>query len=262
MNSQPQPMEIYNYYITIRQEGLILDDAVSAIEPLIDHLTDEARENLITMLKTWETSHGKAMQAPAKQGVLPPTPTVKKLPEPAESAPAQQPTEVRQLKCPKCGKPVRKEDAYCSSCGEFLRVVKATTRNLSDLAINSPMLPKSSYFGASCMMLLYIRGVEAPISVNLEREVIIGRTAPDSSMHPDVDLTPYNAEDLGVSRLHISMKRLENTVTVTDLNSKNGTHVNGQKLHPHEVRVLRHGDEIRIGRLVMKALFKHQIKRL
>jgi pSer/pThr/pTyr-binding forkhead associated (FHA) protein len=41
------------------------------------------------------------------------------------------------------------------------------------------------------------------------------------------------------------------------MNSANGTFVNGQRLHPQEVRVLRHGDELRLGRMVFQTLF-HQ----
>ena len=81
-------------------------------------------------------------------------------------------------------------------------------------------------------------------------------------MKPDIDLAAFNAEELGVSRLHAVLKRHENTVSISDLNSKNNTYINGQRLHPNEVRALRDGDEIRLGRLAMKVSFKHQVRRL
>jgi pSer/pThr/pTyr-binding forkhead associated (FHA) protein len=40
-----------------------------------------------------------------------------------------------------------------------------------------------------------------------------------------------------------------------DRASANGTFVNGQRLHRNEVRVLRNGDDIRLGRLVLSAKF-------
>ena len=46
-------------------------------------------------------------------------------------------------------------------------------------------------------------------------------------------------------------------VRVTDMRSANGTHVNGQRLGPGEVRVLRHGDRLRLGKLEMAVTILH-----
>jgi predicted component of type VI protein secretion system len=42
---------------------------------------------------------------------------------------------------------------------------------------------------------------------------------------------------------------------VTDLGSANSTFLNGQRLMPHEPRVLRDNDEVRLGRLVFRVNF-------
>ena len=47
------------------------------------------------------------------------------------------------------------------------------------------------------------------------------------------------------------------TVLVSDLGSANGSFINGQRMMPKEVRVLRHGDELRLGKLVLLASFRH-----
>ena len=93
-------------------------------------------------------------------------------------------------------------------------------------------------------------------------ETTIGRTSQQSTVQPDVDLSVFDAENLGVSRLHVTLRRHEDTITVIDLNSRNATFINGQRLHPQEVRVLRDGDEIRLGKLTMKVAFKHSIRRI
>ena len=51
-------------------------------------------------------------------------------------------------------------------------------------------------------------------------------------------------------------ERSEGTLTIVDMGSSNGTHLNGQKLMPHQPRVLRDGDEIRFGKLIAKIYFK------
>jgi pSer/pThr/pTyr-binding forkhead associated (FHA) protein len=120
----------------------------------------------------------------------------------------------------------------------------------------------TAHFGQASTLTLTVRGATKSIEVLPEGEQIIGRGASGSAMKPDIDLTAYNAENLGVSRLHASLKRLDNTVALTDLDSKNHTFINGQRLHPHEVRVLRDGDEVRLGKLIMKVNFKHQLRRI
>ena len=78
-------------------------------------------------------------------------------------------------------------------------------------------------------------------------------------MRPDIDLSEHNAGELGVSRLHVALQynAKNNLLSLSDMKSANGTFINGQKLYPQEVRVLRDGDELRLGRMVLRAYFKH-----
>ncbi|MCS7071755.1 MAG: FHA domain-containing protein, partial [Anaerolinea sp.] len=62
----------------------------------------------------------------------------------------------------------------------------------------------------------------------------------------------------GVSRLHAAICRQDETLTIVDMGSSNGTHLNGQRLIPDQPRVLRDGDEIRLGKLVAHIYFKRQ----
>lgn len=57
------------------------------------------------------------------------------------------------------------------------------------------------------------------------------------------------ADDVGLSRRHLVLERDGEDWAVEDLNSKNGTQVNGQPVH--ERRRLRPGDRITAGRLVI-----------
>ncbi len=50
--------------------------------------------------------------------------------------------------------------------------------------------------------------------------------------------------DTEVSRRHAEMLRTAGTFTLTDLDSSNGTYVNGKKVHSHE---LANGDEVQLG---------------
>ncbi len=56
-------------------------------------------------------------------------------------------------------------------------------------------------------------------------------------------------KDESISRLHARIDYSEGCYTVTDLNSTNGTYVNGMQLGPNETVELTKGDEVRFGEL-------------
>ena len=89
--------------------------------------------------------------------------------------------------------------------------------------------------------------------------MIVGRSTKGSVLAPDIDLTNKQASDLGVSRLHLSIgfDAEHESILIADLGSANGSYINGQRMMPKEVRVLRHGDELRLGKLVLLASFRH-----
>ncbi|RPI99164.1 MAG: FHA domain-containing protein, partial [Chloroflexi bacterium] len=89
-------------------------------------------------------------------------------------------------------------------------------------------------------------------------EMIVGRKSPDSVMLPDIDLAPFQADVMGVSRLHAGVRRQNDTLVLTDLGSLNHTQINGQRLHSHEVRVLHDGDELRFGQLTVRIYFRKE----
>ena len=63
------------------------------------------------------------------------------------------------------------------------------------------------------------------------------------------NLTDYTISDETVSRLHVRFDKKEDTYFLTDLNSTNGTFVNGRKLDNNETAELSLGDQIGIADL-------------
>lgn len=85
---------------------------------------------------------------------------------------------------------------------------------------------------------------------------ILGRFDKDPS-HPDqVDLSPYSALDLGISRFHVELQIEDNQLFVIDLNSTNGSYLNGEPLIPKQRALVRNGDELLLGRLAIQVLFR------
>ena len=81
-----------------------------------------------------------------------------------------------------------------------------------------------------------------------EERVVIGRAAEgDTSI--GFDLTPFGAYHHGVSRMHAVLTMHDGFLYLEDLNSTNGTRINGFQMTPKQRYRLRDGDEIEFGRL-------------
>jgi pSer/pThr/pTyr-binding forkhead associated (FHA) protein len=92
-------------------------------------------------------------------------------------------------------------------------------------------------------------GAEIPLAGFTE--VLIGRQDPVSGIFPDVDLTPHEGEEGGVSRKHARLTVEGDRLFIEDLDSTNFTFVNKQKLAPGTRHPLNDGDEIRCGRVAL-----------
>lgn len=85
------------------------------------------------------------------------------------------------------------------------------------------------------------------LPIHIEGRVTIGRGALEGSGNLHIDLNPYGGQGHGVSRWHAALYRTQRTVSLVDLGSTNGTFINGTKLVPHQPRLLREGDEVRLA---------------
>lgn len=99
---------------------------------------------------------------------------------------------------------------------------------------------------------LTIQDMQIQLVFDLTQTMTVGRTHPDSELFPDIDLTPFNAEDLGVSRQHLDLMLHEDRVVMVDKQSANGTYLNGERLEPNQVYPLRNGDEVELGVMKVK----------
>jgi pSer/pThr/pTyr-binding forkhead associated (FHA) protein len=78
---------------------------------------------------------------------------------------------------------------------------------------------------------------------------ILGRSGVGSDYVPDVDFARCNAHEHGVSRRHAALVCLQDTLHLLDLESVNGTFVNGKRLRPDAPQPLRAGDTLVLGTL-------------
>lgn len=89
----------------------------------------------------------------------------------------------------------------------------------------------------------------------VEGEMVIGRADTHSNHSPEVDLTPYGAYRLGLSRRHAVIHRSQNGLLIRDLGSRNGTFVNNMPVSRNGTCPLRSGDQVRFGNLTVEIRF-------
>lgn len=291
--------EIFQSYMQLRTNGTDSRAALQRLKENIASLTQAEREQLGSEIRAWEaqktatpapvpasrtaapvvqplTSLATAVppsvpaDAPVR-GIKPlasqPTalPTLETLTTsidvPAQPLPSE-PITGESTSCPACGHTNTKTSIICQNCGRFLQ---ATASQYDTEAFETDEPENSTYFGPESLLVLLIKKTQTNFKIpptNLKREYVVGRTA-GQTLNPDLDLTEHKAADMGVSRMHLSLRFDEkhNTVIVTDLGSANGTFINGQRMHPQEVRVLHHGDELRLGRMPLQVYILHAQQR-
>jgi len=163
------------------------------------------------------------------------------------------------IECPSCHRKISPATKICPYCGELILIQNAT-RALSN-ADDEDTIPRwgTARLTGKMSLVLSVRGrdkkfIYDPSTIT---QIIMGRKDPDTGEAPEIDLTDSLAIEQGVSRRHAQVFRKETaSIYVEDLGSPNGTYLNGQKLIANEPRILRDGDELRLGRLVILVFFE------
>ena len=100
------------------------------------------------------------------------------------------------------------------------------------------------------VLALHVVSEKTPLIVPFKGRVILGRNVSDTETQA-VDLKPFRAHLLGVSRHHAALMITNEESTLEDLDSMNGTWLNENRLEPHQPVRMQDGDLIRLGLLLM-----------
>ncbi|MBI1279694.1 MAG: FHA domain-containing protein [Anaerolineaceae bacterium] len=143
--------------------------------------------------------------------------------------------------CQQCGQENAEGYTVCVKCG-------------SASPLSAPQSQPAQQVSYAIKFL--VEGEELPLSLIPSQRAIMGRQAPFMLQLPDVDLTSYSAAEHGISRVHAVIDCSRTGLQITDLDSRNGTFVNGEKLYPYNAHVLRHGDTLRLGSMSLEVIVK------
>ncbi len=170
------------------------------------------------------------------------------------------------ITCVVCRNREQEGELYCSECGARLTgnwpatgpsttvAYAATASRIREMAAAPPAA------GASALqpgqIALTFNGSGQVVVLEGRTEYVLGREGHEQVI-PDLNLNDYGARDKGVSRVHAALRRDRGQVFLIDLGSTNGTRLNGQPLPAHQPAPVASGDEIRLGKLLLRISFVH-----
>lgn len=153
--------------------------------------------------------------------------------------------------CAHCGTTNRPGVIFCEQCGIALVPIPLATRQLIDDSLQSD----TDELNTESVLILQIESSDAPITVKVRQEIFLGRVTEQEEGTTFINLTPYSAEDLGVSRQHARLLRRGQAMYLEDLQSTNGTKLNGDKIPANKEHRLHDGDEVMLGKLKLFIYF-------
>jgi pSer/pThr/pTyr-binding forkhead associated (FHA) protein len=134
---------------------------------------------------------------------------------------------------------------------------QSTLRALYTPDLAKPRVPRVKHHSllGNESVAFYIGDLDEPVVIQVAERITLGRYGPYSSQ-PSLDLAPYSAFELGVSRLHAAIYRKAGALVFEDMDSNNGSYINAERIAPQVPHRLRSGDVIMLGRLNLEIYFK------
>lgn len=168
--------------------------------------------------------------------------------------------------CPNCRQEAMEGAFFCDECGTRLvpqsgfstqNIQRSPETSALDSVFIDTAIPKTQpQVPAVASISLHMLNYGKIVPLEGREEFTIGRETKGQPVVPDVDLTPYDAYQAGVSRLHAAIKIDRGQVSLVDLGSVNGTSINEVRIPPNVYRLLKHGDMIALGRLKIQILIR------
>lgn len=165
------------------------------------------------------------------------------------------------IECPVCKHQEFVGTLYCSECGARLVSVSSfptisipPDQITKESLATKPTVPEGPELSSGALLGLRIISSGEVLSLLGRDNYTLGRAGKSQAVIPDADLSSYDAYDLGVSRLHAEIRLTSTSISITDLESANGTLVNGKRINPQEPTPIRHGDMIQLGRMRLQLI--------
>ncbi len=164
------------------------------------------------------------------------------------------------IECPTCKHREFVGTLFCSECGtRLVHVGPMPTKSISkdkirEEAKTTRPTPPGPELSSGALIGLRVIPTGEIISLIGRDNFTLGRSIDGQAILPDVDLSRFDAYDFGLSRMHAEVRIDESQTRIVDLESANGTIVNGKRILPNQPVSIEHGDIIQLGRLRLQLI--------
>jgi hypothetical protein len=166
--------------------------------------------------------------------------------------------------CPICKTTNEFESIVCGHCGSALDrplTEAGLKKNTTDMqALTPEMIRDWSLKEAKEVVVpesgiaFYVDGHPNPASMDSKGDFVLGRKSEPTSERL-LDLSPYGAYSMGLSRRHLYVRRGDDGYELLDLGSVNGSWLNEERLVPHKTYEMPSGSQLRLGRMRVLVLY-------
>src|SRR5258708_34790543 len=122
--------------------------------------------------------------------------------------------------CPYCAHNNLEGVLYCEERGEALTNNRQTSTKQLE-RVGNQLTGKRTWgtarFAREASIILHIRDATDPIVLTPADEMTLGRADPSATSKPSLDLTPFGAQEKGLSRMHATIRRAASTPTLVAL---------------------------------------------
>jgi pSer/pThr/pTyr-binding forkhead associated (FHA) protein len=165
--------------------------------------------------------------------------------------------------CGVCKRKNEREAMVCVHCGASLEANEIGTSEISSTAeVQTIVLGRMGELLANETLIpdgniaMYLAGTSDPIFVSSENEFVIGRKVGEETPESFLDLAKWGGYQLGLSKRHLTIRRVENAYEAIDLSSSNGTWLNDEQLLPHKPYPLASGSQLRLAKMRLIVLYR------
>ena len=158
------------------------------------------------------------------------------------------------IQCRQCGHSNLTGAVLCFDCGALLIGQFAADGSPTSTSGNAEAGRRNPT--TTSWATLYVGDGSEPFRLMQGEKFILGRGDENLAKRPDIDLSRFDAYANGVSRMHAVIKRKEGQIVLMDLDSANGTYINGRRLGSRQEVGLEDGDVIGLGALKIQLRLK------